>query len=82
VHEHELAQREATLQNEQEQLRQQRAILDETATTVEQQRLQAKDMLKVRPRSSAIANCVHTLSGWISNLMHRPGAADEADSVA
>lgn len=42
-----MAQREASLQNEQEQVRQQKALLKEAAATVEKERLEARDMLKV-----------------------------------
>lgn len=50
VQEKDLAQREASLQNEQEQLRQQRALLEESCTSIEKERLEARDMLKVAPK--------------------------------
>ena len=48
--EKEVAQREASLQNEQEQVRQQKALLEEAAATIEKERLEARDMLKVTPK--------------------------------
>ncbi len=45
-----MAQREASLQNEQEQVRQQKALLEEAAATIEKERLEARDMLKVTPK--------------------------------
>lgn len=47
VHERELAQREASLQNEQDQLRQQRSLLQDSASAIEKERAEARDMLKV-----------------------------------
>ena len=44
-----MAQREASLQNEQEQVRQQKALLEEAAATIQEERLEARDMLKVTP---------------------------------
>ena len=45
--ERDVAQREASLQNDQEQLRQQQALLEETTQAVDKERLEARDMLKV-----------------------------------
>ena len=47
MHERELAQREASLHNEQDQLRQQRALLQDSASAIEKERAEARDMLKV-----------------------------------
>ena len=43
----ELAQREADLHNEQDQLRQQRALLQESSSAMDKERAEARDMLKV-----------------------------------
>ena len=48
MREKELAQREASVQNDQQQLSQQQALLDEASAAVEKERLDARDMLKVR----------------------------------
>lgn len=45
--ERELAQREASLHNEQDQLRQQRALLDQASSAIDKERAEARDMLKV-----------------------------------
>lgn len=47
MQERELAQREASLHNEQDQLRQQRTLLQDSASAIEKERAEARDMLKV-----------------------------------
>ena len=70
THERQLAEREASLQNEQEQLQQQQAMLEESSTTVEKERLEARDMLKVHSASSSMTHhaaaqhCVVTSKVW------------------
>ena len=51
--EHELAQREASLHNEQDQLRQQHALLQESSSALDKERAEARDMLKVRASITA-----------------------------
>ena len=46
--EKDLAQREASLQNDQQHLQQQQALLEESSQAVDKQRLEARDMLKER----------------------------------
>ncbi len=55
--EKELAQREASLRNEQDQVRQQKALLEEAAATIEKERLEARDMLKVPPVLELTQTC-------------------------
>lgn len=59
--EKEVAQREASLQNEQEQVRQQKTLLEEAAATIEKERLEARDMLKVTP----ILEATQTYHGYM-----------------
>lgn len=56
VHERELAQREASLQNGQDQLRQQRSLLQDSASAIEKERIEARDMLTV---------CMPSLTAWL-----------------